>query len=135
MKFANGQKRIGLYVIQRHLSNKLLAKMASDSKAGQNTHPFSSRIEEKMCARYCRTLHGRTENSPAASQPRNLTIRDLAQADLEFLIRHFKRSRGLMLYQYARGWISSVRNIPLQAKSVGNSTTLPHDVCTRKDAL
>lgn len=65
-----------------------------------------------------------------------MTIGQPAETSLDFLIRHFKRSRGFMLYQYARGMDSSaVSNRPLQAKSVGNSTTLPKDVSTRAEAL
>ncbi|MFA0816170.1 MAG: DNA polymerase IV [Anaerofustis sp.] len=132
------KKELGFTVNIGISSNKLLAKMASEFEKPDKTHTlFPHEIEEKMWPLDIAELF--MVGRKTAQQLRSLgilTIRDLAQADLEFLIRHFKRSRGLMLYQYARGLdLSSVRNIPLQAKSVGNSTTLPHDVCTRKDAL
>ena len=119
-------------------NNKLLAKMASELEKPDKIHTlFPHEIAEKMWPLDISELFMVGRHTSAELKSLGImTIGQLAETSLDFLIRHFKRSRGFMLYQYARGLDSSaVNNRPLQAKSVGNSTTLPKDISTRTEAL
>lgn len=64
------------------------------------------------------------------------TIGDLARADTE-MIRLLLGKNGLILKAYAQGWdVSPVMPVDAEAaiKSIGNSTTPPHDIETLDDA-
>lgn len=117
--------------------NKLLAKMASELKKPDKTHTlFENEIKDKMWPLDVSELFMVGRHTASNLKALGIqTIGQLACTDLKFLIRHFKKSRGLMLHNYANGIDhSNVTNILLQAKSVGNSTTLPHDVYNARDA-
>jgi len=63
------------------------------------------------------------------------TIGDLARADRSRIISLFK-NHGDLLWRYANGIDDSgVRTEAREAKSVGNSTTLPEDLVKREEAL
>ena len=64
-----------------------------------------------------------------------ITIGDLARCDRDILISHLK-SHGLLLWEYANGIDdTAVISTPIEAKGIGNSTTLPKDVTDRLEAF
>lgn len=118
--------------------NKLLAKMASEFEKPDKTHTlFRDEIEEKMWPLDVSELFmvGR-KTSVALKKIGIHTIGQLATAEQAILIKYFKNSRGIMLHHFANGIDdSSIKTHSRQAKSVGNSTTLPADIKEENEAL
>ena len=115
---------------------KVLAKMASDFKKPDLVHTlFSHEIEEKMWPLTVDNLFMCGQSSVEVLRKLEiLTIGDLARANPKILCSHLK-SHGLTLWEFANGIDSSkVEPIPAQAKGIGNSTTVSHDVETAKEA-
>ena len=118
-------------------TNKLLAKMASELKKPDMTHTlYPEEIEDKMWPLPIEELF---MSGPSTSfQLKQLgikTIGDLACAGKDYLIRHFKPSRGTMLYNYANGIDESpVHPYEHLPKSIGNSSTIPYDISDEKSA-
>lgn len=115
---------------------KVLAKMASDFKKPNLTHTlYSYEIQEKMWPLPVSSLFMCGRSSVDAL--RNLgiiTIGDLAKTDISILTSNLK-SHGKLLWEYANGIDDSVvETVQSEAKGIGNSTTLSHDVSTRQEA-
>ena len=110
-------------------NNKLLAKMASDFSKPDKVHTlFSNEIKEKMWPLSVDDLFmiGKASSKRLHDLGIN-TIGELANADIEFLMRHFK-SMGKMMWEYANGidnsQVESERGNP---KSISTSVVLPYD--------
>lgn len=115
---------------------KVLAKMASDFKKPDRVHTlFTSQIKEKMWPMPVSSLYMCGKSSVKTLEKLGIrTIGELAQANKDILTSHLK-SHGVLLWEYANGIDSSlVTSAPSEAKGVGNSITLPHDVTTHEEA-
>ena len=117
-------------------SNKVLAKMASDFEKPDKTHTlFPEEIREKMWPLPVSSLFMAGHSSVAVLKKLEInTIGDLAAADPKILALHLK-SHGRTLWEYANGIDTSpLESEPAQAKGIGNSTTLSHDLQTAAEA-
>lgn len=117
-------------------SNKVLAKMASDFEKPDKTHTlFPEEIQGKMWPLPVSSLFMAGHSSVAVLKKLEInTIGDLAQTDPQILSLHLK-SHGKMLWEYANGIDNSpLESEPAQAKGIGNSTTLSHDLQTAQEA-
>ena len=110
-------------------NNKLLAKMASDFSKPDKVHTlFNNEVKEKMWGLNVDELFmiGKASSKKLHELGIN-TIGELANTDIEFLMRHFK-SMGKMMWEYANGIDNSIvesdRGNP---KSISNSMVLPYD--------
>ena len=109
--------------------NKLLAKMASDFSKPDKVHTlFTNEIKEKMWPLDVNDLFMIGKASSKRLHELNInTIGELANTDIEFLMRHFK-SMGRMMWEYANGIdnseVESERGNP---KSISTSVVLPYD--------
>ncbi len=109
--------------------NKLLAKMASDFSKPDKVHTlFASEIKDKMWPLDVNDLFMIGKASSKKLHELNInTIGELANTEIEFLIRHFK-SMGKMMWEYANGIdnseVESERGNP---KSISTSVVLPYD--------
>ncbi len=110
-------------------NNKLLAKMASDFSKPDKVHTlFSNEIKNKMWPLSVDDLFmiGKASSKKLHELGIN-TIGELANTDLNFLMRNFK-SMGKMMWEYANGIDNSVveseRGNP---KSISTSVVLPYD--------
>ena len=116
---------------------KVLAKMASDFEKPNKVHTlYSHEIREKLWPLPIGSLHmcGR-KSAEKMEQIGIRTIGDLATADRSRILAMFK-SHGDLLWCYANGIDDSeVKTEAREAKSVGNSTTLPEDAVKREQAL
>ena len=116
---------------------KILAKMASDFQKPDRVHTlFSWEIEEKMWPMPVSSLYMCGKSSALTLKNLEIiTIGDLARCDRDILVSHLK-SHGLLLWEYANGIDdTSVISTPIEAKGIGNSTTLPKDVTDRQEAF
>ena len=117
-------------------SVKVLAKMASDfEKPGKIHTLYPEEISKKMWHLPVSDLFMVGGRSAAALERLGLrTIGNLAHADPDFLISHFK-SHGKLIWQYANGIDPSpVMPEHQDAKGIGNSTTLALDVTSPDEA-
>ncbi len=125
------------FTVNIGISNKkVLAKMASDFKKPNLVHTlYSHEIKEKLWPLPVSDLYMCGNSSVEALEKLEiLTIGDLAKADPFILSAHLK-SHGLLLWKYANGEDDSVvMPMPAKRKGVGNSTTLSHDLTSRKEA-
>lgn len=117
-------------------NNKLLAKMASDFTKPNRVHTlFPEEIEVKMwplpvCELY---MAGKATVETLKKLEVN-TIGDLARCHPDILKLHLK-SHGKTLWDFANGRGESRLNQHVaEQKGIGNSTTLPKDVETLKEA-
>lgn len=115
--------------------NKLLAKMASDMKKPNGISVLRLRdVQEQLWGKPCSYMYGigsRTAEKLAKVGLR--TIGELAQADEEKLIRHFGVV-GAWLKAAANGIDESPVNPDNEpSKSIGHTTTLPHDFTATAD--
>lgn len=117
-------------------SNKLLAKMASDFEKPNKVHTlFPAEIQKKMWPLPIGELYmaGRA-SVEILKKLEILTIGDLAKADPRLIELHLK-SHGKTLWEFANGkGDSEVSTEETEAKGIGNSTTLPKDAVTSKEA-
>ena len=110
-------------------NNKLLAKMASDFSKPDKVHTlFNNEVKEKMWPLKVDDLFMIGKSSSKRLHDLNIhTIGELANTDVDFLVRHFK-SMGKMMWEYANGIDESVvetdRGNP---KSISTSVVLPYD--------
>ncbi len=111
-------------------TNKLLAKMAGDlMKPDKVITLYPKEIEEKMFPLNISELF--MVGRKTKEKLNNLgiyTIGDLNRCSLDFLIAHFKKAQGIMLYNYSHGIDESEVSMKNEIKSIGNSTTLGKDV-------
>lgn len=116
-------------------NNKLLAKMASDFSKPDKVHTlFTSEIEEKMWPLNVSELFMIGKSSNKKLQDLGIkTIGDLANSDLDFLVRHFK-SMGKLMWNYANGIdYSEVETDYGNPKSISTSAVLPYDYSNIED--
>lgn len=110
-------------------NNKLLAKMASDFSKPDKVHTlFSSEVKSKMWGLDVDELFmiGKASSKKLHDLGIN-TIGELANSDIDYLMRHFK-SMGKMMWEYANGIDNSeVESDRGNPKSISNSMVLPYD--------
>lgn len=117
-------------------TNKLLAKMASDFEKPNKVHTlFIEEIPVKMWPLPVSELYMAGASSVETLQKLEIqTIGELAKADKEILELHLK-SQGVRLWEFANGIApSQVISEKMEAKGIGNSTTLPEDVVEEEEA-
>ena len=122
----------GAAEIKDGITNKLLAKMASDFEKPDRIHTlYPEEIKEKMWPLPIGELYMAGRSSVEVLKKLEInTIGDLAQADLKLIMLHLK-SHGKMLWEFANGiGTSVVQSEPDEAKGIGNSTTLSEDAAT-----
>lgn len=110
-------------------NNKLLAKMASDFSKPDKVHTlFREEIHRKMWPLDVSDLFMIGKSSSKKLHDLGIhTIGDLANTDLEFLMRNFK-SMGKMMWNYANGIdYSEVETDYGNPKSISSSSVLPYD--------
>ena len=116
-------------------NNKLLAKMASDFSKPDKVHTlFSSQIKEKMWPLKVSELFmiGKSSSKKLMDLGIN-TIGELANTDLDFLVRHFK-SMGKLMWNYANGIdYSEVESDYGNPKSISTSEVLPYNYSNIED--
>lgn len=126
------------YTVNIGISDKkVLAKMASDFKKPDLIHTlFTCEIKEKMWPLPVSSLYMCGKSSAQALKNLGIqTIGELAQTSRQILASHLK-SHGILLWEYANGIDDSpVISSPVEAKGIGNSTTLPKDVSDRREAF
>ncbi|MBQ2937744.1 MAG: DNA polymerase IV [Clostridia bacterium] len=111
-------------------NNKLLAKMASDFTKPDRVHTlFKEEIPIKMWNLPISELFMIGKKTvPKLYNMKIRTIRDLANADKNMLIKKFGK-HGKLMWEYANGIDNSeVQYIQEKPKSIGNSVTLPMDI-------
>lgn len=116
--------------------NKLLAKMASDFQKPDKIHTlFENEVSTKMWPLPVGELYGVGKASVARLTNLGImTIGELANTNLDFLMSHFK-SHGKYMHNAANGIDDSIiDNSHREVKGVGNSTTLSTDVTTLEQA-
>ena len=115
---------------------KVLAKMASDFSKPDKTHTlYSYEIKEKLWPLPVRDLFLCGKSAAATLNKLGIfTIGELAQTDLSILTSHLK-SHGITLWEFANGIDDSgIVTEPQEAKGIGNSTTVAHDITERAPA-
>ena len=115
--------------------NKLCAKMASDFLKPNKIHTlFSDEIKEKMWPLPINKLFGIGKQTSKKLIALNIkTIADLANADPDFLYKHFK-NQALRMIEIANGIDNGLVDSSVSApKGISNSTTLSHDVTNREE--
>ncbi|MGO5052780.1 Y-family DNA polymerase [Lachnospiraceae bacterium LCP25S3_G4] len=117
-------------------SNKLLAKMASDFQKPNRVHTlFPEEIQEKMWPLPVNELYMAGRASVNTLHKLEIsTIGDLAQTNRNILQLHLK-SHGETLWKFANGIDESrVQSKKIEAKGIGNSTTLSEDIVSEEEA-
>ena len=116
-------------------NNKLLAKMASDFSKPDKVHTlWSSEVKNKMWPLDVSELFmiGKASNKKLHDLGIS-TIGELANSDLDFLVRHFK-SMGKMMWNYANGIdYSEVESDYGNPKSISTSEVLPYNYTSTED--
>ena len=116
--------------------NHLLAKMASDFEKPNKVHTlFPEEIPVKMWPLPVSELYMAGHSSVDTLHKLEIrTIGELAKADPDLLELHLK-SHGRTLWEFANGIDSDkVIRERVENKGIGNSTTLPKDATTEKEA-
>ena len=125
------KKELGFTVNVGVAHNKLLAKMASDFTKPDKVHTlFEEEIPSKMWTLPVSELFmlGR-KTLPKLYNMNIKTIGDLAKQDRNEMIKKFGK-HGLMMWEYSNGIDNSeVNNLEEKPKGIGNSVTLPRDLC------
>ena len=130
-------KRFGFTVNVGISSRKVLSKMASDFEKPNKVHTlFPEEVPVKMWPLPIGELFMAGRSSVETMKKLEIyTIGDLANTDPAILELHLK-SHGRKLWEFANGLDDSeVESVRVEAKGVGNSTTLPKDLTTEKEAL
>ena len=128
-------KKLGFTVNVGIGNNKLCAKMASDFEKPNKVHTlFNNEIKEKMWPLPVDDLFMVGKSSSSKLHELGIhKIEDLAKADINLLIRHFK-SMGKMMHDYANGIDNSFVERPIpKNKGIGHSTTLAEDAVDMSD--
>ena len=125
------KKELGFTVNIGISTNKLLAKMASDFEKPDKIHTlYPNEIEKKMWILPVSELFmvGR-KSVPKLNNMGIKTIGDLAKTDMNKLAKAFGKF-GKTMWEYANG-IDNTEVISqyVQPKCIGNSITLPYDIC------
>ncbi len=114
--------------------NKLLAKMASDFMKPDKVHTlFEEEIPTKMWTLPVSELFMLGKKTlPKLYNMKIKTIGDLAKQDKMYMIKKFGK-HGLMMWEYSNGIDNSeVNYLEEKPKGVGNSVTLPQDLCEKE---
>lgn len=130
------RERFGFTVNIGISDKKVLAKMASDFRKPDMVHTlYTHEIREKMWPLPVSSLYMCGQSSTRTLYNLEIrTIGDLARSDRQILSSHLK-THGITLWEYANGIDpSKVISVPAEAKGIGNSTTLAHDVTSRQEA-
>lgn len=128
--------RMGFTVNIGIAPNRLLAKMASDFQKPDRVHTlYPEEIPDKMWPLPVEELYMVGHSSAQRLHQLGIhTIGQLAGADPNFLISHFK-SHGKQMWEYANGIASSVvQSQEPDRKGIGNSVTLSVDVTEKQEA-
>ena len=115
--------------------NKLLAKMASDFTKPDKVHTlFEEEIPIKMWTLPVSELFMLGKKTlPKLYNMKIRTIGDLAKQDKMLMIRKFGK-HGLMMWEYSNGIDNSeVNYLEEKPKGIGNSVTLPQDICSEEE--
>lgn len=116
-------------------NNKLLAKMASDFSKPDKVHTlFLNEVKDKMWNLDVSELFMIGKSSSKKLHDLGIiTIGQLANSDVDFLMRHFK-SMGKMMWEYANGIDNSeVESDYGNPKSISTSLVLPYDYSNIQD--
>lgn len=131
------KKQFGFTVNVGVGNNKLEAKMASDFSKPDQVHTlFDEEVKTKMWPLPIEDLFMLGKSSAKKLRELDInTIGELANQDINFLISKFK-SHGKLMWEYANG----IDNSPVEfeyrdAKSISNSTVLPHDYKNREEII
>ena len=131
------KKQFGFTVNVGVGNNKLEAKMASDFSKPDQVHTlFDEEVKSKMWPLPIEDLFMLGKSSSKKLRELGInTIGELANQDINFLIKNFK-SHGRLMWEYANG----IDNSPVEfeyrdAKSISNSTVLPHDYKNREESI
>ena len=114
--------------------NKLLAKMASDFTKPDRVHTlYEEEIPTKMWPLPVSELFMLGKKTiPKLQSMKVKTIGDLAKQDKNEMIRRFGK-HGLMMWEYSNGIDNSeVNYLEEKPKGIGNSVTLPMDICDKE---
>ena len=129
------KKELGFTVNVGVAHNKLLAKMASDFTKPDRVHTlFEEEIPSKMWTLNVSELFmlGR-KTLPKLYNMRIKTIGDLAKQEKTDMIKKFGK-HGLLMWEYANGIDNSqVNYLREKPKGIGNSVTLPRDICSKEE--
>ena len=123
-------ERLGFTVNVGIGNSKLCAKMASDFEKPNKVHTlFDDEIKDKIWPLKVDDLFMVGRSSSKKLHELGIhTIGDLANSNIELLIKHFK-SMGKMMKDYANGIdLSSVERAVPKNQGISNSTTLPNDL-------
>lgn len=118
-------------------NNKLCAKMASDFEKPDKIHTlFDNEIKEKMWPLPIQDLFMIGKSTTQKLIELNiLTIKDLANTNIDFLTKRFKKY-GKLMWEYANGIDNSeVEYEYTDPKSISNSTSLPYDYTKLEELL
>ncbi len=128
------KKELGFTVNIGVAHNKLLAKMASDFTKPDRVHTlYEEEIPSKMWILPVSELFmlGR-KTIPKLYSMKIKTIGDLAKQDRNEMIKKFGK-HGLMMWEYSNGIDNSeVNYLEEKPKGIGNSVTLPVDICDKE---
>ncbi len=125
------KKELGFTVNIGISENKLLAKMASDFEKPDKIHTlYKNEIKNKMWNLPVKELFMLGRKTVPKLYTLNIkTIGELAQSDINLMIKKFGK-HGKMMWEYANGIDNSeVNNKKELPKGIGNSTTLSVDIC------
>lgn len=118
-------------------NNKLEAKMASDFSKPDKVHTlFDYEVKTKMWPLPIDDLFMLGKSSSAKLKEMGIkTIGELAQMDMDILIKKFK-SHGKLMWEFANGIDNSeVSYQERDAKSISASTVLPYNYSNRNDCF
>ena len=128
------KKELGFTVNVGVAHNKLLAKMASDFTKPDKVHTlYEEEIPTKMWPLPVSELFMLGKKTiPKLQSMKVKTIGDLAKQDKSEMIRRFGK-HGLMMWEYSNGIDNSeVNYLEEKPKGIGNSVTLPMDICDKE---
>lgn len=118
-------------------NNKLQAKMASDFTKPDKVHTlFFEEVKTKMWPLPIEDLFMLGKSSSSKLREMGIkTIGEIANSDINFLIKNFK-SHGKLMWEFANGIDDSeVSFIEHDPKSISNSTVLPFNYSKRDELL
>lgn len=127
--------QIGISVSIGVSFNKVFAKLGSDLKKPNAVTVITPQdYQEKVwCLPVQALLYVGRATNKTLNRAGIFTVGDLAKCELAYLKKVFGKN-GVMLYQYANGLENSdVKAGRDQEKSIGNSTTCPHDLRTEEE--